>query len=62
MPTCVSPISVLPDASQGPDEVHIMQIGIQELKRAADLHARLAVIEETEAGLLKSSGASRAHL
>jgi len=39
-----------------------MQIGIQELKRAADLHARLAVIEETEAGLLKSSGASRAHL
>lgn len=50
------------DAVQGPDEVHIMQIGIQELKRAADLHARLATIEAAEDALFKASGTPRAHL
>ncbi|GAA97689.1 hypothetical protein E5Q_04367 [Mixia osmundae IAM 14324] len=42
--------------ADGPDEVHTLQIGIMELKRAKDLHERLAKVIEAEESLAKKHG------
>ncbi|CAO1625385.1 unnamed protein product [Parajaminaea phylloscopi] len=42
--------------ADGPDEVHIQQIGKQELKRAADLWKRQTAIEEASKQKLKQAG------
>jgi acyl-CoA dehydrogenase len=41
---------------QGPDEVHMLQIGRQELKRVPDLNARTKKINEKRLLLEKASG------
>ena len=47
---------------QGPDEVHIMQNGILELRRATELHARYAKQLEAEEALFKRAGIKQSHL
>lgn len=47
---------------QGPDEVHIAQIGAQELKRAPALHAAAKAIREKEEKVRKAAGLKASHL
>jgi hypothetical protein len=42
-------------------QVHILQVGIAELKRAPELHSRLAAQKEKEEALLKAAGV-KSHL
>jgi acyl-CoA dehydrogenase len=47
---------------QGPDEVHVQQIGKQELKRVEILQAREAAVKRKAAALLKEAGLAKARL
>jgi len=42
--------------ADGPDEVHIQQVGQRELQRAGNVRARSTKIKEREAALLKKNG------
>lgn len=44
---------------QGPDEVHIQQIGRRELKRAERLHKLAAEVEKKENALFKARGLAK---
>lgn len=48
--------------SQGPDEVHIQQIGKRELKRVEELQSRTEKIRRECERLLKEGGKERAKL
>lgn len=48
--------------SQGPDEVHIQQIGKRELKRVEELQSRTEKIRRKSEKLLKEGGKERAKL
>lgn len=48
--------------SQGPDEVHVQQIGKQELKRVEILQAREAAVKRKAAALIKEAGLAKAKL
>lgn len=47
--------------SQGPDAVHIQQVGQKELKRAPGLHKRIGEVQKKEKVLLGRAG-FKAHL
>jgi acyl-CoA dehydrogenase len=49
LPSLISPLS------QGPDEVHLQQIGKQELKRVPELQARNAGIKQRETQLMREA-------
>jgi acyl-CoA dehydrogenase len=50
------------DYLQGPDEVHVQQIGKQELKRVPMLRERYDGVRKREAELYKQAGMVRAKL
>lgn len=50
------------DASQGPDEVHIQQIGKQELKRVEELQRKDKEVKAKSKKLMESNGKARAKL
>lgn len=41
---------------QGPDEVHLQQIGQRELRRAKELKKRMEALKAKEAALLEKHG------
>jgi len=42
--------------ADGPDEVHMQQVGQRELRRAPELHKRREALKKKEAELLKQNG------
>lgn len=42
--------------ADGPDEVHIQQVGQRELRRAKNLHSEAAVLKQKQNALLEKNG------